>query len=137
MKYERYDARPGNLVCVERYGGIYEHYGIYMGNGNVIHRTNNGVQGSTLDEFCKDSPHYFVEPSSDPEKTARRAVSRFGEEGYDLVSNNCEHFARWCQEGVENSVQVDNLKTGATLAGVGALIGIGAAILDDIFGGKV
>lgn len=28
-----------------------------------------------------------------------RALSRLGEEKYHLITNNCEHFVRWCRSG--------------------------------------
>jgi cell wall-associated NlpC family hydrolase len=48
-------ARHGDLIYVERYGGIYQHYGIYVGEDKVIHRTENGVRQTSLEKFCKDS----------------------------------------------------------------------------------
>ena len=36
-----------------------------------------------------------------------RAKSRLGESRFDLVYNNCEHFAAWCKTGLSNSRQID------------------------------
>ena len=36
-----------------------------------------------------------------------RAESRLGESSYDLISNNCEHFAAWCKTGISSSSQID------------------------------
>lgn len=44
-----------------------------------------------------------------PEETVQRAKSRLGENSYNLVTNNCEHFAIWCKTGVSKSTQVDNI----------------------------
>lgn len=41
-----------------------------------------------------------------PIDTVKRAISRLGEHNYDLISNNCEHFAIWCKTGVSMSTQV-------------------------------
>lgn len=41
-----------------------------------------------------------------PEETVKRAESRLGEDKYNLVLNNCEHFAIWCKTGVSESYQV-------------------------------
>ncbi len=41
-----------------------------------------------------------------PEETVERAESQLGREGYNLVFNNCEHFAVWCKTGVKESSQV-------------------------------
>ena len=40
------------------------------------------------------------------EETVERARSREGEQAYNLVANNCEHFAIWCKTGVHESYQV-------------------------------
>ena len=39
-------------------------------------------------------------------ETARRAESRIGERAYNLLWNNCEHFANWCATGIAWSQQV-------------------------------
>ena len=44
-----------------------------------------------------------------PEETIARAQSRIGEKEYNLVTNNCEHFALWCKTGVAASFQVARL----------------------------
>jgi hypothetical protein len=44
-----------------------------------------------------------------------RAESRLGERRFDLVLNNCEHFAAWCKTGLSESRQVEALWR-ATLA---------------------
>lgn len=41
-----------------------------------------------------------------PEETVERAESQLGEGDYNLVFNNCEHFAVWCKTGVKESSQV-------------------------------
>lgn len=40
------------------------------------------------------------------EETIQRARARVGENSYNLVGNNCEHFAIWCKTGVHESHQV-------------------------------
>lgn len=41
-----------------------------------------------------------------PEETVRRALRLVGRRGYDLLFDNCEHFAAWCVLGTEESRQV-------------------------------
>lgn len=43
------------------------------------------------------------------EKVVLRARERLGENQYDLLENNCEHFAMWCKTGIKSSEQVKNL----------------------------
>ena len=44
-----------------------------------------------------------------PEETVSRAKSRLGERGYNLLWNNCEHYAIWCKTGLHESHQVQAL----------------------------
>jgi hypothetical protein len=44
-----------------------------------------------------------------PQETVARARSRLGEQGYNLVANNCEHFAWWCKTGEARSEQVETV----------------------------
>ena len=41
-----------------------------------------------------------------PRETLKRAYSRIGECKYNMISNNCEHFAMWCKTGSAKSTQV-------------------------------
>lgn len=43
-----------------------------------------------------------------PDETVHRARSRIGEKDYNLLFNNCEHFALWCKTGISESFQVSN-----------------------------
>lgn len=72
----------------------------------------NGVPGMGLDalleliESIKKTSHYHL---FTPEETIRRAKSRLGETNYNLITNNCEHYAIWCKTGIKESHQVDAL----------------------------
>ncbi|MBQ7607300.1 MAG: lecithin retinol acyltransferase family protein [Desulfovibrionaceae bacterium] len=44
-----------------------------------------------------------------PEETVRRAKSRYGEDQYNLMFNNCEHYALWCKTGIAESHQVNKI----------------------------
>ena len=44
-----------------------------------------------------------------PEETVQRAKSKIGERRYNLVFNNCEHFAVWCKTGLSESRQINEL----------------------------
>ena len=48
--------------------------------------------------------------------------------GYELLKNNCEHFATFCKKGKANSNQVKEIATGAIGAGVGLVAAVGGAI---------
>lgn len=67
-------------------------------------------------------------------ETALRALSCVGERGhldngYNLVFNNCEHFASWCASGEERSRQVESaVQSAAVAAAVAIVIGAGLSI---------
>ncbi len=42
-----------------------------------------------------------------PAETVERARSKIGERGYNLLFDNCEHFAIWCKTGLYKSEQVE------------------------------
>lgn len=52
------------------------------------------------------------------EDTIRRAMERFGEEEYNLITNNCEHFAMWCKTGESISCQVNQIVRFAMASGL-------------------
>lgn len=56
-------------------------------------------------ESLKNSDYYLYTP----EDTVRRARERIGETEYDLLTNNCEHFAFWCKTGLSESLQIDEV----------------------------
>ena len=103
------------------------HDGIYLGNGNVVHLTgapDGGKAGArvridTLAVFAAGRP-VTVRPyvgNHDPDAIIARAMSRFGDGGYHLIFNNCQHFARWCATGDRVSEQVESVAaTSGTIA---------------------
>jgi hypothetical protein len=93
------------------------HDGIYLGDGLVIHLTGGtpdggkaaaSVQIDSLARFAAGRPVTVRRYSGthDPEEIVTRAISRLGEGNYDLISNNCQHFARWCATGDHESEQI-------------------------------
>ena len=41
-----------------------------------------------------------------PEAVIARAEARIGEQAFNIVFHNCEHFATWCKTGISSSEQV-------------------------------
>ncbi|VXD23037.1 conserved hypothetical protein [Planktothrix serta PCC 8927] len=92
--------------------GLYEHHGIDCGDGSVIHyrKPSEIIERTSLDTFSKGQkihqrryPIRYI-----PDTVLNRAQSRLGEKQYNLLFNNCEHFATWCVTGVSKSQQVEN-----------------------------
>lgn len=115
----------GMHIAVSR--GLYTHHGIYVGSGRVVHYSgfarafNKGaIEETSIVDFLdgKDEfkiinyPQYQVAYSSS--KIADRALSRVGEDNYNLAFNNCEHFACWCVTGCARSDQVQSVMKTAT-----------------------
>lgn len=97
-----YNLDCADHICVRRlYPTPYTHHGLYLGLGFVIHYDFSHVCIVTLEEFAKGQPIFTVNSpiKYPPEEVMVRAMSRIGEEKYNLITNNCEHFVRWCRNG--------------------------------------
>jgi len=102
---------------VPRQHGLFLHHGIDLGDGTVAHYLEGReILRSSLEEFSLGQSVSMVshEESSPAGVTLRRAMSRIGEQNYNLLFNNCEHFANWCKTGRHRSGQVEDwLHTGS------------------------
>ncbi len=120
----------GDRIKVNR--SLYTHHGIYTGNGFVIHY--GGLKGSThkkeciiethLDEFSDGEEVIPLERSInafDRTKVVKRARSRLGEDSYNLIRNNCEHFTTWCESGKASSKQVQKAAINTVLTSASLL----------------
>ncbi|MEY2832943.1 MAG: hypothetical protein RLZZ574_2202 [Cyanobacteriota bacterium] len=94
--------------------GVYKHYGIDCGDGTVIHyrKPSEVIEQTSIASFSRGNPVYVAEYSAGfgyiPDVVVERAKSRLGERDYNLLSNNCEHFASWCKTGISDSKQIRN-----------------------------
>jgi hypothetical protein len=94
--------------------GVYKHYGIDCGDGTVIHyrKPSEVIEQTDLATFSRGNPVYIAEYSEGfgyiPDVVVERAKSRLREQEYNLLSNNCEHFASWCKTGISDSKQIRN-----------------------------
>ena len=123
--------RAGDVIFTDHV--LYQHYGVYAGEGRVIHYAGEnshfgrdvGVRETSFEQFAgggKCSVVQFVgsQPFSGKE-TVNRARSRIGEKSYNLIFNNCEHFALWCKTGRSKSIQVEKAVTTAVVLGAVAI----------------
>jgi hypothetical protein len=115
------ELQRGDHIMVSR--GVYFHHGIYIGEGNVVHWQGDlrtllhgeeepEIGLDDLDAFKEDGEVAVVEYSEEicvlePVEVIHRALSRLGETGYNIVGNNCEHFAIWAKTGRHESTQVN------------------------------
>ena len=97
---------------VPRQHGLFNHHGIDLGDGTVAHYLEGReILRSTLEEFSQGQPLQVINhaEASPVGVTLRRAMGRLGEQDYNLLFNNCEHFATWCKTGRHRSGQVDSV----------------------------
>lgn len=95
---------------VPRRHGLFQHHGIDLGDGTVAHYLEGRqILRSPREEFSRGQPLSVVPYShcSPVGVTLRRALARLGEQNYNLLFNNCEHFAHWCKTGRHRSLQVE------------------------------
>ena len=97
---------------VPRRHGLFNHHGIDLGDGTVAHYLEGReILRSPFADFSQGEVVSVTEhaDASPIGVTLRRAMSRLGEQNYNLLFNNCEHFATWCKTGRHRSVQVDGV----------------------------
>ena len=104
---------------VPRQHGLFVHHGIDLGDGTVAHYLEGRqILRSNLQDFSLGQPvstvPYPPGSCSPPGVSVHRALGRLGEQRYNLIFNNCEHFAHWCKTGRHRSAQVEGwLQTGS------------------------
>ena len=93
------DIPKASHLKVERVG--YSHHAIYLGDNQVIHYQEGRVKIDSLRDFEKGGKTLIVPSVAiyDSNQIINRAYSRLGENSYNLIFNNCEHFALWCRNG--------------------------------------
>lgn len=124
----------GDIIRVKRSKGYY-HFGIASSNNTVIHFTGDNndsildskgvkVRETSLERFLRkdDLEVMFPYDSDFPRDiVVARARDFVGQEEvlggkYNLVSNNCEHFARYCYYDEHQSKQVEKITNVAAKA---------------------
>lgn len=50
-----------------------------------------------------------------PEEIVTNALAKLGKVGYNVLYNNCEHFASFCRYGIGKSSQADSFLTGLSV----------------------
>lgn len=123
------DPKPGDHIRVRRMN-IYSHHGIYVSDNEVIHFTGKDddsvldwsecevivtdlkqfLRGGILEVKVYNNDEYNdLYPIYSIISYARACV---GDKGYNLVFNNCEHFANVCTLGRFRSKQVERVLKG-------------------------
>lgn len=124
----------------------YWHHGILCRDHSVIHyartkTTSFRIERTPLGTFLRNSAPFSNDPMKAPVYIVRhpkaqfrshqieqRAESLLGSSGYNVLFNNCEHFARWCALGglaisKQTATAAAAILTGTTMAGpIGGLV---------------
>lgn len=79
----------------------YSHHALSLNSNQVIHYQDGVVKVETIQQFAKGASIYKVNtPRLYPkDEVITRAYSRMGEQQYNLIFNNCEHFVKWALNG--------------------------------------
>ena len=143
---------------------LYEHHGIYVGDDMVVHynglargivfekscfeeilsnvvpldkRNIAKVEMTSLEEFASGDIWQIKEHANAPfsdQDIALCAKSRVGEQKYNLLINNCEHFCNECVFGEHVSEQVQNAKqNSAVFSEIEPFLG---QIISELFGAQ-
>ena len=117
----------GDMIRV-RAGNFY-HYGIYASDSEIIQfgvipTRRAGVKDADI-EVCVTNLEEFLDGGSaevgecdgeeakkkrSPEETVSYARSRLGVKGYNIIHNNCEHFANDCLLGEKKCEQESSVR---------------------------
>jgi len=125
----------GDHIYVKRWRGAYRHHGIDLGDGTVVHFSGEPLRlrdacvvCDTLEDFCMGAAHVVVryaQETRDAEEIVQTALSHLGQTGYQLWTNNCEHFASYCKTGRRESKQVRRAVRALAITGAAvALTGV-------------
>uniref|UniRef100_A0A8C5WLW4 LRAT domain-containing protein n=2 Tax=Leptobrachium leishanense TaxID=445787 RepID=A0A8C5WLW4_9ANUR len=141
------DPKPGDLIEYQRLG--YQHWGIYVGDGFVVHLTDQDGFSSISSAFGASAVvrkdrmervaagcYYKVNNKYDGKRTplpirkvVHAALDKVGETlNYSLTSENCEHFVTELRYGESFSDQVDNAKMYAVGGTIGLALAAGLAV---------
>jgi Lecithin retinol acyltransferase len=144
--------QKADAIKVAKSYGLLTHYVIYLGRESEY--TNTGLSGGYryggrnrhlfianmtggvqvipeeealkfLETYSPTGINRFRGNAYDRELAINRALSKLNGESYNLILNNCEHFANYVQTGTASSGQ----SQAGVVLGLLALLGIGAMFL--------
>ena len=127
------NPRRGDHIRVRRMNGLYYHHGIFVSAEEVIHFTGDDddsvldwskahVIRTDLQKFLcggevevKEYSDAELDDLYPVEGIVSYARACLGDDGYNLIFNNCEHFANACTLGKYRSRQVENFFGGKNM----------------------
>ncbi len=124
-----YHIQPADVIVAKKLQfGLLKHYIIYLGIIEGDHRFmanyTKGIDILNYNELSKMLSTYgpveinrFQGTWDQRNQALERAWSRRGEQDYDLILNNCEHYKNFVHYGRPQSEQVQSFGTGLVVAG--------------------
>jgi hypothetical protein len=129
----------GDHIRVRRLGGLYYHHGIDLGDGTVVHfdgepfrKFRASIKRVSMETFSRGLPVEVVKHKNalPRARTVLLALEHVGKKGYNLLFNNCEHFAYWCKTGKKRSVQVQQYaRNGLILMATATVVLVGTTLV--------
>jgi len=129
----------GDHIRVKRMIGLYYHHGIDLGDGTCVHFTGEPIEKADAEikrtsilSFVQDGEVEIVNYSkcNPVDLVVATALVHVGVQGYNLATDNCEHFARYCKTGQWDSEQIRDKSSSAGHV-------IGAAVTHTVVAGTV
>lgn len=127
MKWSMTEPQCGDMIRVKS-GAVY-HYGVFISDDEIIQfGLAPSARASVKDcdvEVCVSDVNGFLnggfletavldkkesKTRVPPEITVQKARARVGEKGYNILYNNCEHFAYECVLGERKCTQADSIR---------------------------
>ena len=122
-----------SIVMKKRFLGMVDHYVLFMGYRNsrpvFLGNYRNGISEVPDADLVKylsimepERIEYFVGNELERKDAERRAWARSGENAYNYITNNCEHYKNWVHFGKNYSSQVKTAGNVALAAGAGIAV---------------
>lgn len=127
MTWKNLSPKPGDMVRV-KLGDIY-HYGVFVDGGEIIQfglapTARQMLKDSEIEVCASDKATFLCggvletavlneteeKTRRNPRETIALCRSRLGERGYNILYNNCEHFAYECVMGEKKCTQADEVR---------------------------
>ena len=100
---------PGDVVS--RRKGLVMHKGVVLRDGRILHNTPfRGEHICTEDEFRAGKRLHTTRMARHERRRALHHAENGDRRSYNLLTNNCEHFVRWCRLGVARSDQSESAR---------------------------
>jgi len=110
--------RKGTIIEYKRCGGLFYHYGMYIGNNKIIHRDKEHIFGKgciCITELDKMIGTMKILPLQIPHVPTEQAINtamqlKDDDNTYNVLTNNCEHFVNYIRYNNRKSIQIRRIR---------------------------